>query len=680
MRTSPFAVFMVASFVLVAVACESERSPGPGSRPDARASDLGLLQDAHEAEDATVDAAVGMDATLDASEDAAAHDAGVLDAASSDAASADAGATDLGSGPCAGPGGFCWLSPRGFGATLNAVSGSGPDDVWGVGAAGVVFHRDSQGWAQVASPTASQLQDVHVRSATDVWAVGDDGAVIRFDGQAWRSMSGTGADDLYGVFSRAPNDVWMVGAHDFHHYDGVSITQVTLPFAYDPEGRAVIAFADDDVWVGTRFGTMLHFDGTGWTYDSTFYHDHEVTDLWGSGPSDVWAVSGYGAEISHWDGLTWSRLRYVPQQTPETVESVHGTGPDDVWFVGQLGLWHYDGSGFTRFDAPVNPNASIAPQSVWASAGRVVVVGWSGQVFEYSGGTWSLASGSAEGVYERWFDIEAIAPNDVWFFGLGAAMHFDGQRLADVPTVDTPYRQDFTGSWSNGTRDIWVTAIGSWGDNLQRYDGSSFSRVDTGAFVGADWLLGVWGSGPNNIYFAAGVDSFRWDGSSFTRLGAGGDIQAIHGTGPNDVWAVSGLGGGGSVPPHATNGIWHYDGAWSQPVHDGVWWSSVFALSPTEAWAGGGGGTVKHWNGTAWTQTSIPGVTTQDPQNAPFVGGFAGTRYNDVWASAGGRLMHWDGIEWTVLPSFGIEVADVAVASDGSVLVTGSSDSVLRRP
>jgi hypothetical protein len=148
----------------------------------------------------------------------------------------------------------------------------------------------------------------------------------------------------------------------------------------------------------------------------------------------------------------------------------------------------------------------------------------------------------------------------------------------------------------------------------------------------------------------------------------------VHGTSASDVWMAAGTGGG------ASNGLWHYDGrAWTQTSHDTVWWTGIYAIAPDDAWAGGGGGTVEHWDGHAWTPVAIPGLTTADPQNAPFVGGFSARSASDVWASAGGRLIHWDGTRWTVLPGFGAGINDVAVAADGSVFVTGASDAVLLR-
>lgn len=680
----------ITALIVSGLGCEDA---GPGaSVADAAASDGRVVQadavvsDAPEADlgapSPTGDAGNRADAS--AAMDASSTDGGPEDASGPDASADDAGARDGAvsndAGSCAATSGFCWIHPRGLGASLHSVSGAADDDVWAVGLAGVIVHFDQQGLVPWPSPTSSSLNDVHARTTSDVWAVGDAGTVIHFDGATWRAVPGIQGDDLRAVFAVGPNSVWIAGARRLYRYDGQSIADAPLPFTYDLGGSALFALADDDVWLGTIFGTALHYDGSVWSYSEGLDHNRAISDLWGASPNDLWAVSDYPLDISRFDGTEWRQVPYVPGSSPENVGVLHGRAANDVWLAGQGGLWHYDGQSFTRHDPPLAPYTSIEPRGAWVGGSRAFVVGISGHVFEWSGGAWSLESGPEQGIYMRWFDIEPVAPDEVWFFGLGTSMRYDGQSMTEVPTVPTNWRQDFSGSWARTPQDMWIVGAGQWGDNVQRFDGNSFSRVPSGNFFGPDWVFGVWGSSESDIYFAAAGDSFHWDGGAFRRLNVNAAFQSIHGTGPNDVWAASGTGGSSSVPPHPSNGIWHYDGqSWTQPVQDGTWWSSVYAVAPNDVWAGGGGGTVKHWDGLTWTTMPITGVTTSDPQNAPFVSSFGVRAPNDVYAVAGQRLLHWDGNVWTVLPSFGVGLSAVAVASDGAVYVTGGSDAVLRK-
>ncbi|MFO0725941.1 MAG: hypothetical protein U1E65_19305 [Myxococcota bacterium] len=677
----------LAPFLLALSACQCGEPGSPAedaaSEVDAGAASRDAVVDAAPAEDAnpadasaedlgTADATAPLDAAMP--QDAASPDAAPLeDAASPDASSPGDSGVALGS--CAATGGFCWIHPLGFGASLSAVFGFADDDVWAVGFDGVIFHRGAAGWSQVVSPVSATLHDVHGDSASDVWAVGESNAVIRYDGRTWQTIAGVTDDILDAVFARAPNDVWVGGHHHLYHYDGNALTPVTLPFSYDVEARAIFAFGPRDVWVGTTFGTGLHFDGQTWSYSDSLYHDHGITDLWASGPGDLWAVSDWGAEISRWDGGRWTRLPYVAGTTPESVISVFGTGAHDVWLTGDQGLWHYDGTNFSHELPPVSPNGTTAPAGGWSSPTLAIVVGGAGQIFEHSGASWRLVSGPYEGIYQRWFSALAFSASDAWFLGLGTSMRYDGHAFSEVPMVQTQYRQDFGGAWASSPADIWAVAVGQWGDNIQRWDGHRWSRVPSGNFNGPDWIDDVWGSGPTDVYFAAMGAPLHWDGQAFSTLSVSFSAQAVHGTGPSDVWMAAGTGG-----PSPSNGLWHYDGhGWSQSTHDGIWWTGIYAITPSDAWAGGGGGTVEHWDGHTWTPMAIPGLTTADPQNAPFVGGFSAQSGSDVWASAGGRVIHWDGQRWTVLPGFGAGINDVAAAPDGAVFVTGGADAVLLR-
>ncbi|HNI58843.1 MAG TPA: hypothetical protein PKW11_02755, partial [Pseudomonadota bacterium] len=83
---------------------------------------------------------------------------------------------------------------------------------------------------------------------------------------------------------------------------------------------------------------------------------------------------------------------------------------------------------------------------------------------------------------------------------------------------------------------------------------------------------------------------------------------------------------------------------WENPLPAGVNFSSVWGKSKTDIWAVGDSGTVLHYDGVAWSQTSS-GVTQK--LNAVF--GFAA---NDVWAAGnGGTVIRWDGTKWSSVNS-----------------------------
>lgn len=98
----------------------------------------------------------------------------------------------------------------GVGPWLNALWGSGPNDVYAVGQPGVILHWDGTAWSltEVASDI---LTDVWGTGPGEVYAVGHEGAVLRGSGSNWASMDSGTEENLYGI-GRGPYDtIYAVG-------------------------------------------------------------------------------------------------------------------------------------------------------------------------------------------------------------------------------------------------------------------------------------------------------------------------------------------------------------------------------------------------------------------------------------------------------------------------------------
>lgn len=60
--------------------------------------------------------------------------------------------------------------------TVESTSGTGPADVWALGAS--IQHFDGQNWPIVDAGDAGPLYRLWVRGPGDVWAVGQDAVVL----------------------------------------------------------------------------------------------------------------------------------------------------------------------------------------------------------------------------------------------------------------------------------------------------------------------------------------------------------------------------------------------------------------------------------------------------------------------------------------------------------------------
>ncbi|MGD0560201.1 MAG: hypothetical protein ABSA93_35195 [Streptosporangiaceae bacterium] len=202
---------------------------------------------------------------------------GVADISSSDAYAIGGGLGSADTGLVAQWNGSTWSQvavPRPSGAgptsTLNAISASGPDDVWIAGTYELSstdlrsetysLHWTGSSWSVVPMPLNPssnidafyQINSVQVNSPTDVWAVGYSSVVDsttattlieHWNGTAWSIVPsptpGSGAA-LDGVTtSNAANDVWAVGSYTpagttetqtlTLNWNGTEWTQVTSP-------------------------------------------------------------------------------------------------------------------------------------------------------------------------------------------------------------------------------------------------------------------------------------------------------------------------------------------------------------------------------------------------------------------------------------------------------------------
>ena len=227
-------------------------------------------------------------------------------------------------------------------ASLQALWGSAPDDVWAVGMA--ILHYDGTAWSDATPEMDLEwLRAIWGGGADDIWAVGNRGAIVHYDRGAWVDVSGdlTG-EDLLGVWGSGQDDVWAVGEGGIIlHYDGTSWTDVT-PGLGTRWLNAIWGSAQDDVWAVGNSGTMLRYDGSAWSDVAPLRRRSngeigpavtwDIYGISGRGPNDIWIATN--GPIYHYDGETWTN------ETPDGVYrlyNIRAAGPADVWAIGWWG-------------------------------------------------------------------------------------------------------------------------------------------------------------------------------------------------------------------------------------------------------------------------------------------------------------------------------------------------------
>lgn len=552
---------------------------------------------------------------------------------------------------------WTWQNPLPQGNMLRAVWGSGPNDVFAVGAAGTILHFDGSQWSIMNSGTTEWLGGVWGSSSSDVFVVGDCG-VLHYDGDVWHTMDSGISYRLNGVWGSSESDVFVVGqGGTIYHYDGNMWTEMESGITLTYNLNGVWGTSPNNVFAVSNHwdsdGIILHYNGQYWSQMKSVT-DRYLYGVWGSGPNDIFVVGSYGT-IMRYDGSRWSMM---DSGTTNALRSVWGSGPNDVFAVGELGtIRHYDGEQWTAM------LGFWGLYGVWGSSGSdVFAVGGESGAFtstsirHYNGSEWrEMRSGSTtnlNGIWGNDSDVFVVGDDgaiwrykdDVWYHGSLAIHH-----LYAV--------------WGSSSSDVF--AVGYDG-TIQHYNGILWTGMDS--HQPAVYLRGIWGNSNENVFVVGSQGTIlHYDGSEWNMMNSGitSSLYSVWGNSGDDVFAV----GYGGI-------ILHYDGNAWYTVANGTaqLLQSVWGSSSDNVFAVGWGGAILHYDGSTWS--SMSSGTTRN------LYGVWGSGSNDVFAvGEGGTILHYDDNAWRMMNSgtnnmlngvWGNGPNDVfAVGSGGTILHYG---------
>jgi len=106
-----------------------------------------------------------------------------------------------------------------------------------------------------------------------------------------------------------------------------------------------------------------------WTID-TLPNSSYMGELWGSSPSDIWAIGAAGnitKTIYHFDGDKWSTDNIYRPISPR---SIFGFSKDNIYIGGHNGtIWHYDGSNWAKnAELKKDGNIQVVFEHMWGSS------------------------------------------------------------------------------------------------------------------------------------------------------------------------------------------------------------------------------------------------------------------------------------------------------------------------
>ena len=316
---------------------------------------------------------------------------------------------------------YSWFVCSGERLTISAITvtgglGSSYHDrmrIWGIILVLAIACGDGtgSGWRPAeGAPNLLAAMDVWAFSPTDVWVVDGSSTIQRYDGDGWSTLSSESDAGLLCIFALSPTEVWLCSGDDVVFYDGATFESME---ASQPTGL------------------------------------RGITDVWASSRSDVWAV-GDDAIIAHYDGGAWGRtIAGSPFKS-----SIWGSGPSDVYALSTFDLVHYDGSSWTEIDL----DAFGGDGQVWGtSASDVWVMTDSSEISHFDGVRWDTID-----ALDMVGDLAAVwgpSPNDLWAVGsAGAIAHFDGDSWRQVAhqRIGAPYLRLFRAVHGTSSADVWA--------------------------------------------------------------------------------------------------------------------------------------------------------------------------------------------------------------------------------
>ena len=322
--------------------------------------------------------------------------------------------------------------------------------------------------AGATTPDAAATGPDAGATTPDATATGPDAGTATPDSgagtPAWKAMPSPTTQDLYGVWGTGPSNVYAVGAGaTVLQYNGKAWSAVMLPSALSGAVTTVWASGPSDVWIGGGSG-VLRNNGTGWTIMPA---PASADNIWGNSASNIYFVSGLAAYRYTGTGVTTYNILSPGNNS---MVDLWGVGPTDVFAVSKAGssggscwasLRRFNGSSWASSTSP-----SICPSAIWGTGPSNILIvgaktstssGYSAAVATFNGTSWSAMSLPTGGL-GLLSDVWGSEASDVYTVGQGGViLHHDGGSWKQAYSGTTNY---LSSVWGSGPSDVFAVGQG----------------------------------------------------------------------------------------------------------------------------------------------------------------------------------------------------------------------------
>ncbi|WP_460068194.1 hypothetical protein [Streptomyces sp. YKOK-I1] len=213
----------------------------------------------------------------------------------------------------------------------------------------------------------------------------------------------------------------------------------------------------------------------------------------------------------------------------------------------------------------------------------------------------------------------------------------------------------------------WTSNLNPEPKNAEVLDAQAVSRTSV-------WAVGNY-RGEGSAWYPMVT---HWNGSAWTTTkftGIDGEFETLDVNSDTDIWAVGFRNKGGTADGHYQGLVMHYDGtSWTEvsiPEVSGENYilREVISNGPNDAWVAAGS-KVSHWDGTAWSRRDTPA-------SWPSFAYYGGQLYAGLSTSP--KLVRWNGSAWQTDSTLtkGTAVDELATTADGSLYAVSDEGNVL---
>jgi hypothetical protein len=221
---------------------------------------------------------------------------------------------------------------------IEALWGSGPNDIYAAGPSGVLYHSAGDGtWTTQDAKTSSNITGLWGTGPNDIYGSVESNFILHSTGDGkWTHQDYTAGYVFYDIWGSSPTDVYAVAGGATHSTGNGLWSKPPQAITGGPPVLAIWGSSATDVYVTTANAngrTIYHSNGNGTWYSQVSPDVTSLNDIYGVGPHQIYAGGGSIVVFSAGDG-TWT-----PQLT-NTTGAIQA-----VWAVDAGAVYACDNAG-----------------------------------------------------------------------------------------------------------------------------------------------------------------------------------------------------------------------------------------------------------------------------------------------------------------------------------------------